>query len=737
MSVPKEKHNQATDGEPVDIDGQRSRKEEKNSGTFDYNHKRKAVTPVKPVVFFGSAIIIISFAAWCMIYPNAAENLIGVVVGWVADIFGWYYILTATLVLFFVIVVACGRTGRVKLGPDHSKPKYNIFTWTSMLFAAGIGIDLMFFSVSGPVSHYLAPPEGLGGTDEAARQAVIWTLFHYGVTGWGMYTLMGLVFGLFAYRYNLPLSIRATLYPIFGKRINGLTGDTIEIAAVLGTIFGIATSLGIGVVQLNFGLHLMFGLPLGLGAQISLIVIAVAMATASTVSGVDKGIRRLSELNVLLAFVLMLYVLFTGETKFLLNALVQNIGDFVSRFPGMTLNSFAYGEAGGWLSDWTLFFWAWWIAWAPFVGLFLARISRGRTIRQFVTGTLTIPFLFILIWISIFGNSSLAIVMGGNSVFGDTAMNAPEQGFYTLLEQYPGAPVVVVVATFLGLLFYVTSADSGALVMSNFTSKVTSTNSDGPSWMRIFWAFATGALTLAMLMVGGVTTLQYATVIIGLPFSIVLYLFMIGLYRVLRRETLSSDSFRNTLPSVLSGRAATNQNGELGWRRRIARVMSYPDEIQTRNFMDDTVRPAYQAVQNELEGNGANVQINWSSVEGTDCPSATFIVNFTDACKFTYQVLAVPHSIPSFASSQSPESGQYFRIQVFTQTGSEGYDIFGFTRDQLIADLLDNFERYVELIHLIEESGAMETASWLSVDDDPAGAWKEDLLSRASNPKLS
>lgn len=737
MNVPKEKHNQVTDGESVDIDGQRPRKKEEKSGTFDHAQKRKAVTPVNSVVFYGSAIIIISFAAWCMIYPNTAENFIGVVVGWVADTFGWYYILTATLVLLFVIVAACGKTGRVKLGPDHSKPRYNMFTWTSMLFAAGIGIDLMFFSVSGPVSHYLAPPEGIGGTEEAARQAVIWTLFHYGVTGWGMYTLMGLVFGLFAYRYNLPLSIRATLYPIFGKRINGLTGDTIEIAAVLGTIFGIATSLGIGVVQLNFGLHLIFGIPLGLGAQISLIVVAVAMATASTVSGVDKGIRRLSELNVLLAFALMLYVLFTGETKFLLNALVQNIGDFVSRFPSMTLNSFAYGEAGGWLSDWTLFFWAWWIAWAPFVGLFLARISRGRTIREFVTGTLTIPFLFILLWISIFGNSSLAIVMGGNSAFGDIAMNAPEQGFYTLLEQYPAAPAVVVVATFLGLLFYVTSADSGALVMSNFTSKVTNTTSDGPPWMRIFWAFATGALTLAMLMVGGVPALQYATVIIGLPFSIVLYLFMIGLYRVLRRETLSIDSFHKTLPSVLAGRAAINQNDEPEWRGRIARVMSYPDEMQTCNFMNNTVRPAYQAVQKDLERNGADVQINWSSVEGSNCPSATFIVNFTEACKFTYQVLPVPHSIPSFASSQSPESGQYFRIQVFTQTGSEGYDIFGLTREQLIADLLDNFERYVELLHLFEESGAMETASWLSVDDDPAGAWKEDFPERASNPNLS
>ena len=271
-----------------------------------------------------------------------------------------------------MVFVAVSRYGSVKLGPEHSTPDYGVFSWAAMLFAAGIGIDLMFFSVAGPVSHYLAPPGGEGQTVEAARQAVVWTLFHYGITGWSMYALMGLALAYFSFRYRLPLAIRSALYPIIGKRIHGRFGDTVDIAAILGTVFGISVSLGIGVVQLNYGLNFMFGIPEGIAAQIGLIILAAFMATASAVSGVDKGIRRLSQLNVILAGILMLYILVLGDPASLLNALILNIGDYISRLPAMTLNTFAYDEPFPieWLNDWTLFFWAWWIAWAPFVGLF-------------------------------------------------------------------------------------------------------------------------------------------------------------------------------------------------------------------------------------------------------------------------------------------------------------------------------------------------------------------------------
>src|SRR5699024_3701646 len=359
---------------------------------------------------------------------------------------------------------------------------------------------------------YMHPPVGDGQTLDAARQATVWALFHYGLTGWSMYALMGIALGYFAYRYNLPLTIRSALYPIFGQRINGPIGHTVDIAAVIGTIFGIATTLGIGVVQLNYGLNVLFDLPDSLGTKIGLIVLSVVMATLSVTSGVDRGIRFLSELNVFLAFLLIIFVLVMSDTTFLLNALVQNIGYYISRFTDMTLNTFAFerplptdgpdhpGHAiADWMNGWTLFFWAWWVAWAPFVGLFLARISRGRTIRQFVLGTLIIPFTFTLFWLSIFGNAALFEVLSGNIEFAETAVAYPERGFYSLLAQYPFFTLSASVATITGLLFYVTSADSGSLVLGNFTTELKDANSDAPNWVRIFWSVVIGLLTVGML----------------------------------------------------------------------------------------------------------------------------------------------------------------------------------------------------------------------------------------------
>lgn len=482
------------------------------------------------VVFFTSAALILAFSFFTILMTDTANQWIVATLGWVSKTFGWYYLLAATLYIVFVIFIATSRFGNIKLGPEQSKPEFSLLSWSAMLFAAGIGIDLMFFSVAEPVTQYMLPPTGEGETLEAARQSMVWTLFHYGLTGWSMYALMGIALGYFSYRYNLPLTIRSALYPIFGHRINGPIGHTVDIAAVLGTIFGIATTLGIGVVQLNYGLKVLFDLPQGLTVQGGLIFLSVIMAVISATSGVNKGIRILSELNVLLALGLILFILFVGDTEFLLNALVLNVGDYVNRFMGMTLNSFAFDRPTDWMNSWTLFFWAWWVAWSPFVGLFLARISRGRTIRQFVIGTLIIPFVFTLLWLSIFGNSALYEIIHGNKALAQTVLEAPEKGFYSLLELYPGFGLTASVATITGLLFYVTSADSGSLVLGNFTSKLSDINHDSPNWLRIFWSVAIGLLTLGMLMTDGVPALQNTTVIMGLPFSFVIFFIMAGLW---------------------------------------------------------------------------------------------------------------------------------------------------------------------------------------------------------------
>ncbi len=294
------------------------------------------------VVFYLSATIILLFSIITILFNEQANQVIVNILNWVSGTFSWYYLLAATLYLVFIIFIACSRYGEIKLGPKHSKPEFSLLSWSAMLFSAGIGIDLMFFSVAEPLSHYMNPPVGEGETFEAARQSMVWTLFHYGLTGWSMYALIGVALGYFSYRYNLPLTIRSALYPIFGKKINGPIGHTVDTAAVLGTIFGIATTCGIGVVQLNYGLHVLFDLPENIWVQAALIVVAVIITIFSVAAGVNKGIRILSEINIYVSIGLLLFILFVGNTEFLLGALIQNFGDYISQFPQLSLTSFPF-----------------------------------------------------------------------------------------------------------------------------------------------------------------------------------------------------------------------------------------------------------------------------------------------------------------------------------------------------------------------------------------------------------
>lgn len=667
-------------------------------------------------VFGGAALGVLLISIWALISPDSASTALGAVVTWVSKNFGWFYVLTGTVVLVFVILVALGKTGNIRLGPDHSRPQFSMFSWAAMLFAAGIGVDLMFYSVLEPVTQYYTPPQGSGETADAARQAVVWTLFHYGLTGWGMYALMGLAFGYFAYRFNLPLSIRSALYPIIGKRIKGAAGDAVDVAALLGTIFGVATSLGIGVVQINYGLHFLFNLPQGVAVQAGLIVVSVVLATVSAVSGVDKGIRRLSELNIYLALALLLYILVFGDTAFLFNGLVTNLGDYVSRFPGMTMDAMAFDHPDDWMNTWTIFFWAWWVAWSPFVGLFLARISRGRTIRQFVVGTLTIPFVFILIWISIFGNSALHLIYEQkNASFGQAIMGNSEDAFYTLLAQYPGATAAAAVATFTGLLFYVTSADSGALVMSNFASTIEDPNQDGPRWMRIFWAAATGLLTLAMLMIGGITTLQSATIVFGLPFAIVLYLVMFGLWKALRVERADMDSRVAAYAGVRAANRASSiepAGQTRNWRQRLTRSVSYPTRRAATRYVQSVVSPALEEVGEALRSEGVTAEVEHGLDPSCEIPYVTLTERMDGERDFIYQVYPISRPTPRYLLSPSTTEDTYYRFEPFSLTGSRGYDVYGFTKEQLIHDVLDNHERHQEFIRLsgsnVEDAGSTE-----------------------------
>ncbi|WP_114800092.1 choline BCCT transporter BetT [Moraxella canis] len=652
-------------------------------------------------VFFLSAAIIIFFSIYTMLFNDSASVILDSVLAWVSTTFGWYYFFAASAYIMFVLILACSRYGSIKLGPKHSQPEYSLLTWSSMLFAAGIGIDIMFFAVAEPIMQYMNPPVGDGQTVEAARQALTWTIFHYGLTGWCMYALVGIALGYFAYRYNLPLTIRSALYPMIGKKINGPAGDAVDVAAILGTIFGIATTCGIGVVQLNYGLHVIFDLPENLLWQVILISLAVAITIVSATTGASKGIKILSELNIYFALGLILFILFLGNTEFLLNAIVLNIGDYISRFPALTLDTFAYGQDPDqkqWIQDWTLFFWAWWIAWSPFVGLFLAKISKGRTIRQFVIGTLSIPFMFTLAWLSVMGNGALNEVFMGNIAFAEKIIARPEIGFYELLSHYPWFSVTAILAFVSGLLFYVTSADSGAIVLSNFSFKGENNDETPPLWIRLFWAIAIGMLTAAMLMTDGISALQKATIIMGLPFSFVMFFVMTGLFKSLRLEDFRAESNKPNAAPIAGNVDIEN------WRERLTRVTAYADADQARQMLDQSCLPAMQALVSEFANIGLKASvIQTPSEDDAQLYQATFTISFEDEYDFSYGIYPVKYPVPN---RPTVDDGQefYYRLETHLLEGLQGNDLSGYSKEQVINDILDRYERHRAFLHLNRET---------------------------------
>ena len=653
-------------------------------------------------VFIISAVIILAFSMWAIIVPDSAAASMRTAVSWISTNLGWFYVLTVTLVVLFVLWVAFSKEGSVRLGPDHSRPQYNLFTWVAMLFAAGVGIDMLFYSVTGPITQYMTPPAADPQSAAAIQDAVVWTMFHYGIAGWAMYALLGMAMGYFAYRWGMPLSIRAALYPLLGKRVRGATGDVIDIFALVGTVFGVATSMGIGVVLLNVGFSMLFGLPEGLALQIALVLVAVIMTIAACTSGVDKGIRLISELNLWSAGAMMLYILITGHTSFLLTAMVENIGRFIFTLPERTLQTFAYQEGGAdWMASWTLFFWAFWMAWGPFVGLFLARISRGRTLREFVIAAITAPVLCDFFIVSIFGNSAMEKVLGGNTEFANLAVESPEHGWYALLEMFPGAPFLIGLATLSGLLFYLTSANSGAMIMSNFSSSIPDPSVDGAKWLRIFWALVTAVLTVAMLVAGGVTTMEHATLIFALPVTIIAYLVMASFSKALRMERAEREG------TILRRRSAAADGGtapEKTWRQRLAHLRAYPSHKAVAQFVETVIHPALVDVKDEFRQLGYQVELSTTSNAETGIDENTLLVLMHDHRNFHYQVAAVETPVPAFgARTVAREVDVYYRLEVFTQTGTEGYDLMGLDKQQVINDVLDRYEAHLSFLQYSSE----------------------------------
>lgn len=656
-------------------------------------------------VFIGASVGVGAIALWAILAPESAALVLAATVEWISRWFGGFYISLATVVLFFVIALAGSRFGTTRLGSAHARPEFSTFAWASMLFAAGIGTDIMFFAVAEPVSHYLLPPAGQAESTYAAREAISWTLFHYGITGWGMYALMGIALGYFAYNRQRPLAVRSALSPLLGKHTDGIAGDVVDMAAILGTIFGVAATLGIGVVQLNVGLELIAGVKQGIPAQIALVAVAIGVSILSASSGVNRGIRFLSQLNVILAIGLAVWVLITGKTDFFFRAVVMNVGDFIATFPVRTLETFAYSDMTEWMSAWTLFFWAWWVAWASFVGMFLARISRGRTLREFVVGTMLIPFLYVLMWIGIFGNAAIDKVRSGDTEFGARTLAAPESGFYSLLQSYPGVSVVIVIATLVGLLFYITSADSGALVMANLSAFLPSVHADAPRWVRVWWASVTGVLTVAMLSVGGIPTLQSATVVMGLPFAVVMVLVMVGLFLALR------DDAQKRLSVELSARNAVVGAGSAGvagasWQQRIGWIFRRVTDQEAVDYLDRVAQPAFEGMAAYF-GDQLPVEV-CRGVDGLseDLVDLSEERQIRDALRvsipaeepFVYQIIAVEAPLPAYGGAFTSADERTTRLEVHVVERGQDYDVMGYSADALLHDVLDQFDRHQDYL---------------------------------------
>lgn len=650
----------------------------------------KSKTTILKPVFYPSVIVIFILVTFTMFAPESAGEMFDSLKSFISQKFGWLYMLSVGIFTFFILFLAVSPYGRFKLGPDHSKPAYTSISWFAMLFSAGMGIGLMFWGVAEPVMHYAAPPVGDKESIESAKLAMRTTFFHWGLHAWSIYAVVGIVLAYFSFRHGLPLSIRSALYPLIGEKIHGRIGHTIDTIAVLGTIFGVATSLGFGVLQINSGLNYLFEIPVGIGVQVTLIALITAIATVSVVLGLEGGIKKISELNLYLATVLLLFILIAGPTFLILSTFVENIGEYLSNVISMTFNQYAY-EDTSWMASWTLFYWAWWIAWAPFVGMFIARVSRGRTIREFVFGVLFVPVGFTFLWMTVFGNSALDAIMNDGFTALSSAVSADvSTALFKFLEHFPFSGITSVLAVILVVTFFVTSSDSGSLVVDTIAS---GGNENNAVWQRIFWAVLEGVVAAALLVAGGLGALQSASITIALPFAVVMLIAVWGLYRALHLESQRYESLQHHMNAGRHGKISGT------WQARLSRLVEFPTFDQAKKFIDDDVVKAMEIVKDELSRHHWNVDV----IHNQKDSFATLRAEHSGDMDFIYEVRIRRYDTPAFAFPESvnllKQQQKYARAEVYLNDGSKAYDIYGYDVDVVATDIVDQFEKHRHFLH--------------------------------------
>ncbi|MFP4533823.1 MAG: BCCT family transporter [Desulfobacterales bacterium] len=518
---------------------------------------------IHPPVFWPAAILAALFIAVTLLVGEPMEAVFSAMQSFISNNFSWFFVITVNLYLFVMIFIAFSRLGSIRLGGKNAVPDFSRLSWFSMLFSAGMGIGILFWSVAEPIYHFMEPPYGGGSAIDAAKIAMKTTFLHWGLHPWGIYALVGMALAFFAFNRKLPLAIRSIFYPLLGDKVYGIWGDVIDVLAVLATLFGLATSLGFGVQQVNAGLNHLFGIPDNTGIQVVLVALITFAATLSVVSGIDKGVKRLSQMNINLGAILLVFLLLLGPSVLILDSFVQNLGVYLGDFFNTSFWTESYRDSN-WQNSWTVFYWAWWISWSPFVGMFIARISKGRTVREFVLSVLIIPSLLTFLWITAFGGSALYIEMKNvGSIAGPVKENVAVAIYY-LLEQFPFSQITNFAAIVLVISFFVTSSDSGSLVVDAFTSggKLSS-----PVGQRVFWATMEGAVAAVLLLGGGLSALQTASITTGLPFAVLLLIMGYSLWKGLNNEyeaeqlrarTVERESYQELIHRLVHEKEARN-----------------------------------------------------------------------------------------------------------------------------------------------------------------------------------
>ncbi|CAG8864330.1 L-carnitine/gamma-butyrobetaine antiporter [Pseudomonas fluorescens] len=646
---------------------------------------------VNSMVFYTSALLILLLTALLIAVPETAGRVLGAAQAWLTRTFGWYYMVVICAYLVFVVTLAFSDFGKLKLGGKEDSPDFSYGAWAGMLFSSGIGISLLYFGASEPLDHYYNPPEGTPASMEAARHGLQLTFLHWGLHGWAIYALVGLSVAYFAYRHNQPLALRSALYPLVGERwVKGGAGHAVDIFGMFVTLLGLVTNLGIGSMQVSSGLEYLFGMDHSKTNLLMVILVMSTVATIAAVSGVENGIRRLSNLNILLFSGLLLFVLMFGQTLDLLNGFVQNMGDYLNGIVLKTFDLYVYEDGAKserWLGLWTVFYWAWWISWGPFVGMFIARISKGRTVRELVAGVLLIPLGFTLAWLSIFGNTALDLVINQGAVeLGKTALEQPSMSIYQLLEYFPAARIVVGVAVFVGFVLFLTPADSGAVMMANLSCKGGHVDEDAPHWLRIFWSAVITLVTIGLLFAGNFEAMQTMVVLAGLPFSVVLVLFMFGLYKAMKQDSQAEQE-----------RAELAARGRRGFSERLTQRDLQPTQPVVQRFMDKHVTPALREAAVQLQTLGFDVE----SRLGQSRSSMGLRVMMEEGNPFVYEVSLDGYMAPP---SEAPVEGEpevrqrFYRAEVYLHDGSQEYDLMGFAPDQIVRDVMDQFESHRQLL---------------------------------------